>query len=136
MTFIKRTFYFLFIFLMLSCGKSELQQSMERGEIIYKETCLKCHMADGKGVPERYPPLAQADWLTEKRKESIHATKFGIRGEIVVNGVYYNGIQIPLGLNDQEVADVLNYVMNSWGNTQEKMVTPEEVSKIPKKMKR
>jgi mono/diheme cytochrome c family protein len=132
----KKIFYLLPAMLFISCANSELEQCIERGATIYEKKCIKCHMIDGKEIPEKYPPLAQADWLTEKREQSIHATKFGIRGEIIVNGVYYNGIQIPLGLNDQEVADVLNYVMNSWGNEQEKMVTAEEVSKVPKKMKR
>ena len=107
-----------------------LNASIERGGIIYTDFCMQCHMANGKGIEGTFPPLAGSDWLTEKRSESIHAVKYGQSGEIVVNGETYNSVMVTMGLSDREVADVLNYVMNSWGNTQDKMVSPEEVSKI------
>ena len=89
-------------------------------------------MPNGKGVGTTYPPLAGSNWLEEKRKESIHSVKFGLNGEIQVNGKTYNNVMTPLGLSDDEVADVMNYVMNSWGNTQDTMVTEDEVSAIKK----
>lgn len=110
----------------------DLKSSMERGGLIYTDFCMQCHLANGMGVPNSFPPLAKSNWLTEKRKESIHAVKYGQRGEIVVNGVLYNGLMAPMGLTDEEVADVMNYIMNSWGNTQKKIVTPQEVSKVEK----
>lgn len=113
-----------------------LQESMERGMIVYNDFCIRCHNQNDKIAAARYPPLVGSDWLTDKRRESIHAVKYGLRGKIVVNGKEYNDIMIPMNLSDQEVADVLNYVMNSWGNKQEKMVTVEEVKTVPKKMPR
>jgi len=110
----------------------DLNTSIERGGLIYTDFCMQCHLANGMGIPGTFPPLAKSNWLIEKRMESIHAVKFGQRGEIEVNGVLYNGLMAPMGLTDQEVADVMNYVMNSWGNTQKQMVTPDEVSKIKK----
>ena len=74
--------------------------------------------------------MANSNWLKDKRAESIHAVKFGQKGEIEVNGKVYNGVMAPMGLSDQEVADVMNYVMNNWGNKQEKMVTEAEVAEI------
>lgn len=112
--------------------QNSLQKSMERGGLLYTDFCMQCHLGNGKGIPNNFPPLAGSNWLTEKRTESIHAVKFGQSGEIEVNGVTYNGLMAPMGLSDEEVADVLNYVMNSWGNKQEKMVTPEEVGAISK----
>lgn len=109
---------------------NELQKSIERGRVIYDEFCVQCHGADGKGMPKVFPPLDGADWLTEKRTESIHAVKYGQSGEIVVNGNVYNNVMPPMGLTDKEVADVMNFVMNSWSNTQEKPVTLEEVRAI------
>ncbi|MFL1896859.1 c-type cytochrome [Aquimarina sp. 2-A2] len=109
-----------------------LEESMVAGEEIYLDFCMQCHLADGKGVPNAFPPLAGSDWLSSKRKESIHAIKFGLNGEIKVNDVIYNSAMTPLGLEDEEIADVMNYIMNSWGNTQETMVTPEEVAAIKK----
>tara|TARA_R110002124_G_scaffold6123_1_gene37415 strand:- start:162193 stop:162645 length:453 start_codon:yes stop_codon:yes gene_type:complete len=113
-------------------AQTDLEKSIERGSEVYQNFCVQCHLPTGKGVPNNFPPLAGSNWLTEKRTESIHSVKFGQRGEIVVNGVTYNGIMTPMGLSDEEVADVLNYVMNSWGNTQEKMVTVEEVAAVEK----
>ena len=112
--------------------ESPLEQSIKRGEAVYIDFCKRCHMPNGKGVGTTYPPLAGSNWLEEKRKESIHSVKFGLNGEIQVNGKTYNNVMTPLGLSDDEVADVMNYVMNSWGNTQETMVTEDEVSAIKK----
>ncbi len=91
---------------------------------------MQCHLPNGKGTKGIFPPLDGADWLTEKREESIHAVKFGQSGEIVVNGITYNNVMPPMGLSDREVADVMNYIMNSWSNTQDKMVSIEEVKAI------
>ena len=112
--------------------QSELQKSMERGALVYEDFCITCHRADGAGVSGTFPPLANSDWLTQKRTESIHAIKYGQQGEILVNGVTYNGVMTPMGLADDEVADVMNYIMNSWGNKQDKMVTEEEVAAVEK----
>jgi len=112
--------------------KTELQKSIDRGRLVYNDFCVQCHLPDGKGTKGIFPPLDGSDWLTEKRTESIHAVKFGQSGEIVVNGVKYNNMMPPMGLLDSEVADVMNYIMNSWSNTQEKMVTLEEVKAISK----
>ncbi|MDC8003504.1 cytochrome c [Aureisphaera galaxeae] len=109
-----------------------LKESMERGGLVYTDFCMQCHLANGYGVPGSFPPLAQSDWLTEKRTESIHAVKYGQQGEITVNGKKYNSYMAPMGLTDEEVADVMNYIMNSWGNTQTKMVTPAEVKAVEK----
>ncbi|PKO99275.1 MAG: cytochrome C [Bacteroidetes bacterium HGW-Bacteroidetes-2] len=112
--------------------KTELQKSMQRGKNIYSGFCMQCHLPDGKGVPGNFPPLAGSDWLTEKRSESIYVVKYGQTGEIIVNGVKYNNVMAPLGLSDDEVADVMNYIMNSWENTQNQMVTVEEVKAVKK----
>lgn len=109
-----------------------LQKGIQKGEILYQDFCVQCHMADGKGIPGTFPPLANSNWLTDKRKESIHAVKYGQSGEITVNGETYNSVMVAMGLSDEEIADVLNYVMNSWGNSQSKMVTAQEVSEVVK----
>lgn len=110
--------------------KTDLQKSIERGQQVYDGFCVQCHLPNGKGIKGIFPPLDGADWLSEKREESIHAVKFGQSGEIVVNGVTYNNVMPPMGLSDREVADVMNYIMNSWSNTQDKMVSIEEVKAI------
>lgn len=115
----------------VSQEKKSLQTSISDGKEIYQEFCMTCHLANGKGS-ETVPPLAGSDWLQTKRKESIHAVKFGQTGPIKVNGKNYNNTMPPMGLTNEEVADVMNYVMHSWGNKQQKQVTEGEVSGIKK----
>lgn len=113
--------------------ESELQQSIKRGKEVYADMCATCHLPNGKGVSKVYPPLAKSDYLIKKREESIRAVKYGLRGKIVVNGIEYKGIMANLGLYEDEVADVMNYITNSWGNKNPKMITEEEVKKVQKK---
>jgi nitrite reductase (NO-forming) len=93
-----------------------LQQSMKRGMEVYSANCTTCHMAEGEGVEGAFPPLAKTDYLKDT-KRAINIVLKGQEGEIKVNGKTYNVPMAALGhLSDQEVADVLNYVRNSWGN--------------------
>lgn len=107
-----------------------LAESMERGAVLYKEFCIRCHKAKGEGYKKFYPPLASSDWLTNKRRESIHAVKYGLKGLITVNGEDYKKSMSNPGMENHEIADVMNYIMNNWGNTQTEMVTPQEVKDI------
>ncbi len=111
---------------------TKLKESIARGHEIYTDFCMQCHLPDGKGTPKIFPPLAGSDWLIHKRKESIRSIKYGLNGPIEVNGEPYDNAMTSLGLEDKEIADVMNYIMNSWGNTQNTMVTPEEVAKVKK----
>ena len=110
----------------------ELQESMVKGKDIYNDFCVTCHLPSGEGVEKIYPPLAKSDYLKENRLESIKGVKFGQQGKIVVNGITYNSVMASMGLTDEEVADVMNYINHSWGNDFGKMVTVEEVAKIEK----
>ena len=105
-------------------------KSIDRGSAIYADFCITCHLPNGTGVKKIFPPLAKSDYLLENREASIRAVKFGQKGEIIVNGITYNNLMAPLGLTDTEIVDVMNYIMNTWGNTSNKMITVEEVSKI------
>lgn len=122
--------------LLMACASKEknhdvtLKESIIRGGIIYKDFCVVCHQTNGEGVENAFPPLANSDYLMSKRKESIKAVKFGQTGEITVNGKTYNNAMAPLGLYDEEVADVLNYITNSWGNKNDQIFTVEEVAQL------
>ena len=102
------------------------------GKEIYDDFCMQCHGANGKGDGKNFPPLASSDWLKTKRNQSIAAVKFGQSGKIVVNKIKYNSSMPAMGLTDQEVADVMNYIMTSWSNKQTKIVTEKEVATIKK----
>ncbi len=110
--------------------EDELEASMNRGKEIYADFCVTCHLPTGEGVENTYPPLAKSDYLMANREASIRGVKYGQRGEMIVNGITYDNTMLPLGLDDEEVADVMNYINNSWGNKSEKMVTVEEVAAV------
>ncbi|TFG76643.1 MAG: cytochrome c [Flavobacteriales bacterium] len=131
---------FLFSYFTIVCVLSiyffqepALEASIQRGSEIYADFCVTCHLDQGEGVANTFPPLAKSDYLANNREGSIRGVKFGQQGKLVVNGVSYNSVMAPLGLEDDEVADVMNFILNSWGNTSEKMVTVEEVGAIQKK---
>lgn len=107
-----------------------LAKSQLPGKEIYTDFCIQCHGADGKGDAKNFPPLDGSDWLTKQREQSIHAVKFGQSGEIIVNKMKFNNSMPAMGLSNQEVADVMNYIMNSWSNKQSKKVTEQEVAAI------
>ena len=110
-----------------------LEESMKRGSEIYADFCVTCHLEKGEGVANTFPPLAGSDYLKEQHEASIQGIKYGQSGELVVNGVTYNGVMTPMGLEDEEVVDVMNFISNSWGNFSDKIVTLEEVEAIQKK---
>lgn len=110
-----------------------LEESIRRGSEIYADFCVTCHLEKGEGVLKTFPPLAGSDYLFENREASIRGVKYGQSGVLVVNGVTYNSIMAPMGLEDKEVVDVMNFISNSWGNTSNNIVTLEEVSAIEKK---
>jgi len=105
------------IFLMASqLQTNDLLASKARGKETYTEICMTCHLANGKGTPGAFPPLADSDYLSKPKSEIIHSVKYGLSGEITVNGQKYNNVMPSPGLSDKEIADVLNYIGNSWGN--------------------
>ena len=105
----------------------DLQASIDRGKDIYITQCMSCHMENGEGIEDVYPPLAKSDYLMKDKQRSIDNVIHGLTGEIIVNGKKYNMDMTPFELSDQDVSDVLNYIRNSWGNKGD-AVTPEEVA--------
>ena len=120
------------LFVFHSKTQDPLQASIDRGSKVYEDFCISCHMSYGEGIKGVYPPLAKSDFLIKNREASIHVIKYGQKGKIVVNNATYNGYMAPLGLSDNEVVDVMNYITNTWGNKNNKLITVEEVSKIKK----
>jgi mono/diheme cytochrome c family protein len=112
-----------------------LKQSIERGKGEYQGICLACHMDKGQGIPGVFPPLAKSDYLMEDTDRAIKSLIEGLQGEITVNGKKYNQVMPASGLDDQAIADVLNYVMNSWGNDAEEMITEIKVAKVRASLK-
>lgn len=103
----------------------DLKSSIERGKKLYMLNCSACHMADGKGMVGTFPPLVKNENLKDKAR-LINVLVKGIKGPIKVNGVNYQGQMINFSLTDDKVADLANYILNSWGN-KEPIVLPKEV---------
>jgi nitrite reductase (NO-forming) len=96
--------------------QDEMAQQMKRGEQIYKETCIICHMADGNGVQGAFPPLAKSDYLMADPVRAVAQTLNGSHEEMVVNGVTYNAPMTPQVDTKEDGVAVINYVMNNFGN--------------------
>jgi mono/diheme cytochrome c family protein len=112
--------------------KFDLKASIARGKEIYSAQCMTCHMEQGEGVEDVFPPVAKSDYLMADKARSISQIIHGASGEMKVNGKVYNNVMTAFDLNDQEVSDVLNYIRNSWTN-KGAAVTPEEVNAVRKK---
>jgi len=110
-----------------------LGESIKRGKEVYALYCQNCHMEDGKGTPDINPPVAKADYLKKPAKTLIGVILEGQSGEVIVNGKKYNTIMAPQPyLTDEQIADVLNYIRNSWGNKISGTITPAAVKALRK----
>lgn len=92
---------------------------MAKGQKVFTEYCKTCHQANGQGMPNVYPPLAGSDYLKSTPKGTVaKEVVAGKTGKVKVNGKEYNGVMAPLPAKytDEDVAAVLTYVYNSWGN--------------------
>jgi nitrite reductase (NO-forming) len=94
-----------------------LEARMQRGRAVYLGTCSTCHQLEGQGLASVFPPLAGSDYLMADPERSIGIVLKGLSGPIQVNGLPYDNVMPPLAnLTDHEIADVLTYVRNSFGN--------------------
>ena len=107
-------------------------EQMKFGKQIYGQTCIACHQGEGQGIASAFPPLAKSDYLNADVDRAIAAVLYGLSGEITVNGEKYNSIMTKQMISTDEVANVLTYVYNSWGNNKT-VVTPEMVQKVKSK---
>ena len=109
----------------------DLKASIARGKDAYTTYCMSCHMEQGEGLENVYPPLVKSDYLMADKKRSIDQILHGVSGEMKVNGAIYNSEMLAIDMTDQEISDVLNYVRNSFGNRGD-AVTPEQVKGLRK----
>ena len=123
---------FLFLIFLLSTSSLAQQSSGDSymlGQMLYVDFCVRCHLPDGTGETGLIPPLANADFLQDIQA-TVQSIKYGIHGPITVNGVIYNNTMAPMGLENDEIADVTNYILNSWGNSADVIVTEAYVRGI------
>ena len=109
------------------------QEILQRGEEVYNKHCLACHQTDGSGNPGMYPPLDNTETVNGDKEKLISIVLNGLTGEIEVKGEIYNQIMVPHNfLSDQQIADLLTYVRNSFGNSSA-MITEKEVARVREK---
>lgn len=107
------------------------EEKMTLGKKIYSSSCFACHQSNGEGIANAFPPLANSDYLNKDLNRTIKAVLHGLSGEITVNGKKYNSQMPAQVLSDQEVASVLTYIYNNWGNNKTE-VSEEQVKKLRK----
>lgn len=111
--------------------EKSLAQKIKDGKQVYMGTCFACHQAEGQGIAGAFPPLAKSDYLNADTKRAIGIVLNGKTGEITVNGQKYNSVMTRQTLSEIEIADVLTYVYNSWGNNKTN-VTVDLVKQVKK----
>lgn len=91
--------------------------SIKRGQQVFAATCIVCHQKNGKGVPRLNPPLTQTEYVLGDKSPLIQIVLKGLNQPIEVEGETYNNVMPSFAqLTDQQIADVLTYVRNSFGN--------------------
>jgi nitrite reductase (NO-forming) len=95
---------------------ADIQAMMPRGEELYKSKCVVCHQANGQGVENVFPPLANADYLLADKVRAVAQTLNGSKVEMVVNGKKYNQEMLPQVDTKEDAVAVINYVLNNFGN--------------------
>jgi nitrite reductase (NO-forming) len=98
-----------------SFNQTSPQTSIKNGQSVYETYCISCHMEDGNGLPSAFPSLVKTGNLTDKNR-LVKIALQGMRGPIMVKGEKYDAEMASIAISDQEVADVINYIRNTWGN--------------------
>ena len=109
-------------------AKSKAER-IDAGKRLFTSICAACHQPAGQGLPNVFPPLAGSDFLNADKRRAIKIVIAGRQGEVVVNGTKFNNNMPAFPLGDEEVANVLTYVYNSFGNAGLE-VTPAEVKTV------
>ncbi len=98
-------------------------------QVAFLTRCADCHRSQGGGMEPSMPPLADSDFLRADPERAIRIIVGGIGGPITVNGRTYEADMPLMALPDQQVADALNYALNSWGNSYG-TVTAADVARV------
>lgn len=107
-------------------GATNKTERIAQGEGVFKNNCMACHQEKGEGIPQTFPPLAKSDYLNKDKIRAIKTITGGLQGKVTVNGQEYNGVMPSWNLSDEDIADVMTYIYNSWSNSG-KEVKPDEV---------
>lgn len=96
---------------------AKVEIDLSAGQKVYDENCKVCHQENGEGVSGTFPPLASSDYMLADKMRAVKQAIYGSKEPITVNGVEYPGnVMTIIELTDEQVKDVVNYILNSWGN--------------------
>jgi nitrite reductase (NO-forming) len=109
------------------------EEQVALGKNVFESNCLACHQANGEGIPNAFPPLAKSDFLNADHNRAIGILLNGRSGPITVNGKTFDSVMPAIALNDDQIANVLTYVLNNFGNNGGQ-VTPSQVKAQRKPM--
>ncbi|MEB0138076.1 copper-containing nitrite reductase [Undibacterium sp. CCC2.1] len=98
-------------------GTLSLQDQVNAGAQLFAGTCSVCHQSNGAGLAGVFPPLAKSDYLNADPTRAIGILLHGLNGKVSVNGKEFDSVMPAMNqLNDDEVANILTYVLNTWDN--------------------
>ena len=121
-------------------GAAAAPDPMVVGKRIFTQNCVVCHQQNGLGVPGQFPPLAGSEWVLGQDWQGdnhiVQIVLHGLQGAVTVTGQQFNNVMAPWGkvLKDDQIAAVLTYVRNSWGN-KAPPITKEFVAKVREQTK-
>lgn len=116
--------------------KPDLSREFPKGASIFKSFCQTCHGPDGNGVTSLAPPLNNSQWVTGDKKRLNAIVLYGLTGPVQVGNKLYKapeingempGIASNKDFSDEDIAELLNYIRNSWSNKGSR-VTEENVN--------
>jgi nitrite reductase (NO-forming) len=111
-------------------GTLSLDMQIKAGGALYNGACSVCHQANGQGLEGVFPPLAKSNFLAADKDRAMAVVLNGLTGPVAVNGKAYNSVMPPMSqLADDEVANILTFAGNSWGNNMGAFST-EQVAKV------
>lgn len=116
---IKKTAIYVLLLLLglFLLGKILKSISPNAGQQSYELHCAGCHGKDGKGLGLIVPPLANADWVEKNQDQLACIIRYGMIGEVEVNGQKYNQEMLGLDyLSEIQITNIINYINSSWGN--------------------
>jgi nitrite reductase (NO-forming) len=114
-----------------AAGNLTVAEQSAAGKALFNGTCSACHQSEGGGIEGVFPPLAKSDFLAKLSPEDLVAIPLnGHTGKLTVNGKDYDSVMPPMSqMTDDEIANILTFVLNSWGNAGGK-ISKEQVTSV------
>ncbi|MGK6350984.1 c-type cytochrome [Parapedobacter sp. DT-150] len=119
--------------------QAELAKRYPAGAVLFKAACQPCHGPDGRGVSPIAPPLAGSEWVKGNKERLMALVLYGLTGPVDVAGKTYKapevsgempGIAHNSAIGETELAELLSYIRNAWGNRTGDEVSPEDLGAI------